>query len=96
VAADPSRRVPILQSTSRYAHSEWQFLVAFDPSCATKLLNLTVKLTKYNPTTIKTSNNAKEFLSNNQPDALISLNVFIYFPLSTIETCREWKINKHI
>jgi hypothetical protein len=28
-------------------------------------------------------NNTAKFLSNNQPDALISLNIFIYFPLST-------------
>lgn len=30
----------MLQITSRYAHSEWQFLVAFDPLSAMKLLSV--------------------------------------------------------
>jgi hypothetical protein len=38
-----------------------------------------------------------EFLSNNQPDALISLNIFIYFPLSTFnhrETLQQTRSHK--
>jgi hypothetical protein len=62
MAADPSGRLQIVQSTSRPGHSEGQFLVSFDPSGEIKFsLSVMVTLTKYNPTVIKMSNNAEDF-----------------------------------